>query len=783
MDGLNNEQNWKKQLGLLPINLFSKNTENKFILLNGGYGDFCIDFSSDKNPIDYYSYAWSSNTKNFITLKDDNVFLYNWLKEKEEKYSVKLIQDNLKKFYDYLLKDSYKNEFDITPFIINIYRQLRVETGEDKEGINAINQLLLLLVAVESGNNYNEIIYGNWGLEEDIEPIQNLDEYIHVLRKGSKSIKGDNLYPNTDLILRHTSGQLFQEAQKEAIFFNRQPTLFGGYVSDYNLKTKLYSSLHYTPSFLARMIVEYSLLKLKPLEKNNIKILDPSCGSSEFLLEVLKQLKSSGYQNNIEVHGWDISKTAVTISKFLLNYEKKEWEGNLKIEIKQVINSLNENWDNNYDLILMNPPFLSWELMSKDDREIVSNTLKDSGKKKPNLASAFIYKAISHINENGVIGTVMPTSILLMDSYKKLRDKIKEQLSLLFIGKLGSYIFDDALTDISMFIGKKPKTNNLPLILWSKNEKNIITDAFRDLRKINYEDISYVKENKNYNIYIPDKYPNNDSWKIVSYKEQELKKQLEAKYNLGQLKKVKDLFSVRQGIRTGNNKVFKIAKKFYDELPKNEKKYFRPVIDNDAINSGFLQISNYTWFPYSNNKQILIDNEEELKEKVATYYFQILLPNKHKLNNRKKKIPFWWSLSDYAPRLLPNIKKLVSTEFGHSGSFAFDETGEFVVERGNAWIPKKEFNNKDYYYFYLSVFNSVFFEELLSIYSKQLAGGKWYDLGKKYTSEIPIPVITEEIKKSFVFDKLVEFGKQISSGKKFYFETIDNYLKKYIYKV
>ena len=783
MDELNNIQDWKKQLGLLPINLFSSNTENKFILLNGGYGDFCVDFNSDKNPIDYYSYAWSSNTKNFITLKDENVFLYNWVKEKEEKYAKKTIQENIHKFYDYLLKDSYKSEFDITPFILDIYRRLRVETGEDREGVNAINQLLLLLIAIENEDNLNNVNLIDWGLQENIQPIPNLDEYIRRLKNGSKSINGNQLFPNADLILRHSAGQLFQEAQKEAIFFNRQLSLFGGYSSDSEFKARLYSGLHYTPSFLARSIVEYSLSKIDLNEKENFKILDPACGSSEFLLEVLKQLKSFGYQANVEIHGWDISETAINISKFLLNYEKREWRERLKVNIRKVNNSLTEDWDNDYDLILMNPPFLSWELMKTDDREIVSNILGKVSRKKPNLASAFVHKSINHLNENGIIGTVMPSSILLLDSYKQLRDNIKEQLSLLLIGKLGNYVFEEALTDVSIFIGKKPKTNNSPLLIWSKNEKGIVADAFRDLRKVNYGNISYVKENKPYNIYIPQTYPDGENWKVISYKEEGLKKRLEKFVILEELKTVKDVFSVKQGVRTGNNGIFKITKKFYAQLPENERKYFRPAVDNDSIKKGFLKVVNYIWYPY-NTIALEIQTEQELQEKTPYYYQNILFPNKQKLISRARKDEnSWWLLSEHRAWLRKKYPKIVSTEFGHSGSFAFDIEGEFVVQNGNAWIPKKEFRNKDYYYFYLSVFNSFFFEELLSIYSKQLAGGKWYDLGRKYTANIPIPEITEELENSFVFEKLVQFGKQMSSGELFYFEIIDDYLKKHIYKV
>ena len=421
--------------------------------------------------------------------------------------------------------------------------------------------------------------------------------------------------------------------------------------------------------------------------------------------------------------------------------------------------------------------------MNKEDREIVQESLGNVSRRKPNLASVFIYKAVNHLKENGVIGTVMPSSILLMDSYRKLREKIKEKLTLLLIGKLGNFVFGDALTDASILIGKKPKSNELPLLVWSKNEKGVINNVFRDLRKVNYNHIPYVTENKKYNIYKPDLYPDKENWKVISFQEQKLKKNLQKFILLGQLKTIQDIFNVKQGIRTGNNKVFKIKKEFFDKLPKKEKLFFKPAIDNDAICNGLLKVVNYVWFPYTNKKEILITDEEQLKTKVVDYYTQILEPNKQHLVNRKKEVPYWWSLSDYAPRLLPLNKRLVSTEFGHSGSFAFETEGNFVIERGNAWIPKKEFKKDDFYYFYLALFNSSFFEELLSIYSKQLAGGKWYDLGKKYTAEVPIPEITPKLENSFVYEKLVGFGKQISNGEFFYFNLIDDYLKEYIYKV
>ena len=677
MTQLNSIESWKNQLGLLPINLFSSEINYKFILLNGGIGDFCIDLKSDKKPDEYYSYAWSSNTKNFVAIKDNDIFLYNWLKNKEENYPLNYVSQRVDKFYKYILHNSYKSEYDIVPFIINIYKSLRNLTNEKEEGIQALNYLLLLLAIYEEGGNIKNVDLKKWNMPH-FTSTYNMDYYIEEFTRG---IEAKKLKPNVDLILRHTAGHLFQEAQKEAIFLNRDTDLFGFYDSSYESRYQLFSSFHYTPSSLARSIVEYSLSNFNLHDIKSLKILDPACGSSEFLLEILKQLKTLDFHGKVEINGWDKSESAVNISRFLLAYEKREWRKRLTLNIKLVDNSLTECWDNDYDLILMNPPFLSWELMDKYNRDVVTDVLDKNARQKPNLASAFISKSIKHLKPNGILGTVMPTSILLMDSYKNMRNEIKDNLSLLLVGKLGNFVFEHALTDVSIFIGKKPQSNNIPLLIWTRNEKGIVNEAFRDLRKINYGQIPYVKDKKIYNIYKPDEYPiSKENWKVLSNNEEKLIKHFRSLILLNKLKTIHDIFSVKQGVRTGNNKVFKITKELYDTLNDEEKKYFRPAIDNYSINNGSIVTYGYIWYPY-NHSGLLISTEEELEREVPFFYKHFLLLNRSSLINRARKTDNnWWILSEHRAWLRKKYPKLISTEFGKSGSFAFDTEGEFVIE-------------------------------------------------------------------------------------------------------
>lgn len=742
---------WKQNYGLLPLHLKDV-AERRFIMLNGGYGDFCLQTIEDGNVDLFNEYSWSSNTKNYLIVEKDNIKIVNWLNSGYETVSKKAIETNLGKFYKYLLSKSYKTQNDVVPFVIDIFKQLRNETNEKQNPKNAISILFQLLISLEN-DNLRDIPDKFIDFEKAHLP-NNFEHYRHRLLSGVKSIK-----PNLDLILRHTSGALFQEAHKEVLYFDLQRDLFGGVSSKLITKNDSYSSIHYTPPYLARTIVENALKEID-LSSPTIKILDPSCGSSEFLIEALKQLKFLGYKGKITLVGYDSSPSAIETSKFLLHYENKtQWDGNIDLQIGLVDNSLSIDWEINNDLILMNPPFVSWEqLKSKDSRDLLKDVLGSSFVKgKPNQASAFFYKAILSLNATGVLGCVLPSSLLTFDSYKYLRNEISGSVDLKLLAKLGNYVFDDALTDVSLFIGKKPQSKTYPRVIWTRNEKGIVPEALRELRKLQFNNEN-AKIESNYNIYTPKIFPFlKNSWKIISHSEDVFIRNLEIFVAEKKLIRLSEIFNVNQGLRQGNRDAFKISKVTY--MLENNKSLFRPVVDNSAVNKGVIVDTNYIWYPY--NKDGMIFKEEDALEDVS-FFKENLKPMESILKNRSG-INEWWGHTRPRNWQFEKKRKLVSTEFGNSESFAFDKAGDFVVERGNAWIPKKKFET-DEYYFYLAIFSSSIFDILLSIYSKQLAGGNWYDLGAKYTSDIPLPDITRINKEETNYLKLVQLGKELEKG-------------------
>jgi len=275
---------------------------------------------------------------------------------------------------------------------------------------------------------------------------------------------------------------------------------------------------------------------------------------------------------------------------------------------------------------------------------------------------------------------------------------------------------------------------------------------------------------KDCSIYQPSSFPIKENWQPISAQKYEVFKTLERLVYEKKLVKIRDIFDVKTGIKTGNNEIFneifKISEMEYHKLPDEEKSFFRRVVDNQSIKNGQIIISNYIWYPY-NKEGLLIKTEQELNQKIQSFYKEKLDLLK---NRRRKKSLNWWGLNTYCSWLIEKEPRLISTAFGKSDSFAFDKDGIFLIEGANAWFPKKQFNDINDYYFYLALFSSSFFYELLSIYSSQYIYG--WDLGKKYTKDIPIPNIHSwEIIHSSGYTSLVEIGKELSEGI-FYDKTI-----------
>lgn len=757
---------WAKGSGLLPIHLSPLLHKKQFILLDGGRYDFCLDLTDDEAPIShYYSAAWSSDVKNFIKVGKEEATVYNWSRNKADKVPLRLVAEKFPAFLKILDSTNYRTSEDIAPFVLGLFAQLRNITQEKKDPIAALNLLFKLLVSIEE-TDLSRNTCETWGIESMPLP-DGFDRIVETLKKGFRGIT-----PNLDFILRHGSGPLFESAHREALYFDSQLDLFGGISSNltYSMSSG-YSSIHYTPRYLVRSIVEDALKHLD-LSKPILKVMDPACGSGTFLQETLKQLKELGYAGKVVVKGYDISLMATMTTKFLLSYEQRTlWDRQLELDIVRC-DSLDADWGIQ-DLILMNPPFISSELIKDTETKDKVNAVLAglNMKHRPNMAAAFFYKAFRSLDAGGVLGMVIPSSILIQEQYRPLREAVTESANLSTVAQLGNFVFENALVDTSFVILDKNKDKyNLPLNIWCNNKESSAFEAMKGWRKMYYEGLP-AKIEQNYNIFIPSRFPIvTGSWKVLSEKDDLFVKSLASMLRNGSLKPLIHVFEVKQGIIKGDKDLFEIGEYEYSQLTESEQHLFRSIASSETIKPGYVTSGHYLWYPYDLNG-LMIKTEDELRKHEWSYNW--LLEHKETLQHRQG-VKNWWELTRPRNEQFKKEIRLCSKRSGSVRSFAIIPDN-YVVEEGNVFLFRTQNYELDDMYFYLSYFSSNTFERLLSIYARPLKAG--FDLGKIQIKDIPIVDVADYgIRSSEAYKSLVEFGKEYALGYTSLQEHFDRYV-------
>jgi adenine-specific DNA-methyltransferase len=747
---LNDIKEWQRRLGLFPVPLRKDFDESgPFVLLNGFKGSFCLALEENARASDAVrSIAWSSNVGHYVALGEEAVEVRRWDRPGNvEKYDLQSINEQLEAFHEYLERDSPDPNSSVITHGIRIFRSLRTALGPNISGEKALKVFLFLLASACQGVPRESVDPGDWNL--DAEAAQNAfllsDSDWSSLLQGLKDGRPiERLAVHADLLLRHASGLLFQEAHFEALLSPTRQLNFDFSIPE---PAKLSAlgigiGLHFTPPALARTLVEESLAELNLEQISSVSILDPACGSGEFLRESLRQLRLLRYAGQIELRGWDISDAACSMARFSLTWDV-DGDRNVAIDIQRRDSlSADHEWPANLDLVLMNPPFVSWENMTDVQRGIVRDALGPQLQKRPDLSAAFLFRASKSLRPGGVLGAVLPASFFGANSTKELRQQLGSSLRAKLIARLGSHtLFQGALVDVGLYVAKaEDSLGNTPLALWSDYKASSISAALRSLRKIRHTISlsSYPIVEVGFSIYPhPGLGSDSSSWAPRPYKPLQLLQQLSP------LPRARDLFDIRQGARTGLNKAFVISKEDWEDLPAEEREFFRPAVLNQSLREGALNDSVYIFFPYGSHE---IPDEGALRRSLKVYMKRFLSLYRAELKARSSSSDRWWELVRHRNWQIENKQKLVSSYFGDRGSFAWDSSGDFVVVQGFGWLPRRNLPSRAFSrrlaLAYLALLNSSLFSQLLSATSNNVAGGQW-DLSPRFVGDIPLPALQD----------------------------------------
>jgi len=217
------------------------------------------------------------------------------------------------------------------------------------------------------------------------------------------------------------------------------------------------NGIYFTPP----SCVNKNLKLLQPYINNTKNVLEPSCGSGEYITALHKLFP------HLMITGIEYNET-IYQSILQLNNEN--------INLKN-IDYLKYETDEKYDLIIGNPPYF---VMKKTDVDKSYHRYFDG---RPNIFILFIIKSIQMLNDDGILSFILPKNFLNCLYYDKTRKYIEKEFQILNIIECNDEYLETQQDTIILIIQKTHscsnntdfilKINNYTIFLNQDNNKKI----------------------------------------------------------------------------------------------------------------------------------------------------------------------------------------------------------------------------------------------------------------------------------------------------------------------
>ncbi|HOW81231.1 MAG TPA: N-6 DNA methylase [Spirochaetota bacterium] len=219
-------------------------------------------------------------------------------------------------------------------------------------------------------------------------------------------------------------------------------------------KDRKYKGQFFTQEDMVDLIVSQSL---ECSDKESIRVLDPACGSGQFLIAALKHLTARTSLDIREItagliHGSDIDPVAVSIAKYNLSRISGCSMDEINVRCTDYLCRDELNLSSvhqpapSYDLIIGNPPWGSG-LANKNKKYYLDNYY--SARSGLNTFTLFIERSFDFINSTGVISFLLPEAFLNIRGHKNTRKLVLENARIRAItvcGELFKGVFAPAIS-------------------------------------------------------------------------------------------------------------------------------------------------------------------------------------------------------------------------------------------------------------------------------------------------------------------------------------------------
>ncbi|KSU87142.1 DNA methyltransferase [Priestia veravalensis] len=288
---------------------------------------------------------------------------------------------------------------------------------------------------------------------------------------------------------------------------------------------------YYTPYELAEFIVQWGT---SDIEVNNI--LEPSCGDGVFL-EALREKDIAFNCTAVEIF-----EEEAEIARNRLVLDER-----FNVVVADFYETYIDLVDRNikYQFIMGNPPYIRYQYLTPEQRDIQSNILHMSGmtaNKLINAWVAFVVAAINMLDDDSKIGFVIPAELLQVKYSEQLRMYLMRELNEITIITFEELVFEDVEQEVVVLLGRKRSDHegsHVMKILEFNNVDDLVINFVQTNRLTRFQpiDMSTVKWTKYF----------------LTSEENRVVREI---INNQNCIRFGDIAEVDVGITTGNNKFF-----------------------------------------------------------------------------------------------------------------------------------------------------------------------------------------------------------------------------------
>jgi len=243
------------------------------------------------------------------------------------------------------------------------------------------------------------------------------------------------------------------------------------------------NGIYFTPIGIVNKTLQY----LEPYMENVKKVLEPSCGSGEYINGL------TSLYSNLELDCIEFYKP---IYDSIKSFEKTIIDSKISIHNEDYLTSTTIE-GRKYDLIIGNPPFY---VMKKTDVERKYWEYFDG---RPNIFILFILNSLEKLEEGGIISFILPNNFLNCLYYDKTRKHIAENYSVIMIDECSDDFIETKQETIIFIIqnNNPEKGENLKYIL-HQNEYTIFgTETnINELKNMYHNSSTLAKMNFSVNV-------------------------------------------------------------------------------------------------------------------------------------------------------------------------------------------------------------------------------------------------------------------------------------------